>query len=299
MKNIIAYYYNLTPDNIHQKNKKFTFEIQNNLYIFEPFTNTQMDINRIYELSLYLFNNGIHVHQLVFNKENNLITLVNDIPYVLLKVYTKDRRQKTLNNLYLFNNIFINSEFLKKQNWYDLWIKKIDYFEYQISNFDRKYPLIFESFNYFIGLAENAIIMIQDTNKFPLVPAHQRIDYKNNILTIYDPLKLIIDSRVRDTCEYFKSKIFDGIDSEIIFNEIMDYLKTNNLSNTELRLFLGRFFYPSIYFDIYEKIIQGQEEEKSLLKIINNIDNYETILKKIYSYIRNIINIYEIEWLND
>ena len=46
-----------------------------------------------------------------------------------------------------------------------MWIRKIDYFEYQISQFGKKYPIIRESFNYYVGLAENGISLLNKAMK--------------------------------------------------------------------------------------------------------------------------------------
>ena len=54
-----------------------------------------------------------------------------------------------LNSIIITNNI--------DNNWDYLWSTKIDYLEYQINQSGKKYPLIVESFSYFVGLTENAI----------------------------------------------------------------------------------------------------------------------------------------------
>lgn len=36
-----------------------------------------------------------------------------------------------------------------------MWVQKIDYFEYQVSQMGKKYPVIRESSIYYVGLAES------------------------------------------------------------------------------------------------------------------------------------------------
>ena len=54
------------------------------------------------------------------------------------------------------NNILISKD---KCRWQDLWIKKIDYYEYQINQFKKKYPYLYQTFSYYSGLTESAIML--------------------------------------------------------------------------------------------------------------------------------------------
>ena len=71
-----------------------------------------------------------------------------------------------------------------------------------------------------------------------------------------------------------------------------------NFNNNEWGLIFARFLYPSFYFDTYEKIISTNDEEIVIKKVINQIDDYEILLKKLYIYINeNIKMLPEINWL--
>lgn len=302
MKNAIVFYYNLAPVNIHQKGKSFSFTINDENYILLPVENRNSDINKLYEMSLNLFWQSIYVHQFVFNKDLNLITIINDLPYALFKVYINDNRKITLDDIYNFNRSLINDDALKprQQQWYELWIRKIDYFEYQVNQLGKKHPLIRESFSYFVGLSENAIALVRNIPKAETIVAHTRITQDDTLFDLYNPLNLIIDSKVRDACEYFKSCFFNTngpLEEEMLFDDIKYYIQNNRLTVDECLLFLGRMIYPSYYFDIYEVILQNNDKEKSLLKIISKVDEYEYLLQQIYLYLRTIMNVPEIEWL--
>lgn len=302
MKNAIVYYYNLKPTNIHQKSRNFYFSFENESYVLMPFDDKTLDINNLYEISLYLFQQGIYVHQFVVNKDGFLVTIINSISYVLLKTYISQQSKITINNIYVFNNILLNEKLskVKRPGWYQLWIKKIDYFEYQVNQLGKRYPLIRESFSYFVGLSETAIILVRDVAKVDSGIAHERITKDDTLFDLYNPLNLIVDSRIRDACEYFKSCFFnsdDKIDSDLILDEIKIYIQSNRLTVDECILFLGRMIYPSFYFDIYENVLQGKDKEKSLLSVISKINNYEQLLKKIYLYLSSIMSVPEIEWI--
>ncbi|MEG0026384.1 MAG: hypothetical protein RR847_04345 [Bacilli bacterium] len=296
MKNAINYYYNLLPNNIHQRNKEFFFNVGVDNFILKPINKELNDINNLYEITLNLLRQNVYTHQFIFNKNNNLITLINEKWYVVLKVYITNKRKIVVNDIVFFSQIIINMDSLKikRDSWYVLWSKKIDYLEYQVSQLGKKFPLIRESFSYFVGLSENAISLVRDINNIDLKVAHKRIIKSNSLFDLYDPFNFVIDTRIRDICEYFKSCFFEGDD---VFTDIKLYVESSQLTVNECLLFLGRMFYPTFYFDIYEDILLGQNKEKQLLKIINRISDYEILLQEIYSYLKRLMMIPEIEWI--
>ena len=66
-----------------------------------------------------------------------------------------------------------------------MWVQKNDYLEYQTSMLGLKYPLIRESFSYYIGLAETAIEIVNSLEKtsVSLVYSHRRLN--QNIILIF------------------------------------------------------------------------------------------------------------------
>ena len=297
MKNVLSYYYNLHLSDIHQIEGIYRFNLNGIEYAFTQYKRNLNEIRELYELSLLLFQNGIMVHQFVLNKENQLITYVNQKPYVLLQIYNNSKQNITINDI---NNFSFSSSILKlpeKQvNWANLWSDKIDYFEYQVNQFGKKNPLIRESFSYFSGLVENGIslfnILELDYNNYSV--SHQRLSSKDTMFEFLNPMNLIIDYKVRDACEFYKEKFLNKQD---ISNEIKEYLSNKNLNVYEILLFFIRMFYPSFYFDKYEYIINNEEDDYQLKNIIELSDKYEKLLKEIYFYLSKYINMPDIEWI--
>mgnify|MGYP002570268041 FL=1 len=297
MKNVLSYYYNLHLSDIHQIEGIYRFNLNGIEYAFTLYKRNLNEIRELYELSLLLFQNGIMVHQFVLNKENQLITYVNQKPYVLLQIYNNSKQNITINDI---NNFSFSSSILKlpeKQvNWANLWSDKIDYFEYQVNQFGKKNPLIRESFSYFSGLVENGIslfnILELDYNNYSV--SHQRLSSKDTMLEFLNPMNLIIDYKVRDACEFYKEKF---LNKQSISNEIKEYLSNKNLNVYEILLFFIRMFYPSFYFDKYEYIINNEEDDYQLKNIIELSDKYEKLLKEIYFYLSKYINMPDIEWI--
>lgn len=297
MKNVLSYYYNLHLSDIHQIEGIYRFNLNGIEYAFTQYKRNLNEIRELYELSLLLFQNGIMVHQFVLNKENQLITYVNQKPYVLLQIYNNSKQNITINDI---NNFSFSSSILKlpeKQvNWANLWSDKIDYFEYQVNQFGKKNPLIRESFSYFSGLVENGIslfnILELDYNNYSV--SHQRLSSKDTMFEFLNPMNLIIDYKVRDACEFYKEKI---LNKQSISNEIKEYLSNKNLNVYEILLFFIRMFYPSFYFDKYEYIINNEEDDYQLKNIIELSNKYEKLLKEIYFYLSKYINMPDIEWI--
>lgn len=297
MKNVLSYYYNLHLSDIHQIEGIYRFNLNGIEYAFTQYKRNLNEIRELYELSLLLFQNGIMVHQFVLNKENQLITYVNQKPYILLQIYNNSKQNITINDI---NNFSFSSSILKlpeKQvNWANLWSDKIDYFEYQVNQFGKKNPLIRESFSYFSGLVENGIslfnILELDYNNYSV--SHQRLSSKDTMFEFLNPMNLIIDYKVRDACEFYKEKF---LNKQSISNEIKEYLSNKNLNVYEILLFFIRMFYPSFYFDKYEYIINNEEDDYQLKNIIELSDKYEKLLKEIYFYLSKYINMPDIEWI--
>ena len=288
MKNALNYYYNLNVENIHQKNKNYYFKVNNLQYMLLECVNEE--ISDIYSLNIYLTKNYLF-YKIILNKENKIITLINETNYILMEI-NNSIKELNVNEIIKINNIsIVNFNKLRRDNWYTLWTNKIDYFEYQINQIGKKYPIIRESFNYYIGLAETAISLIKSINNegMYLSLSHKRI---NNAFDLYNPLNLIIDVRIRDICEYFKFCFFEN---KNVLRELELFLNYNKLSYNESVYFLARMLFPTYYFDLYEKIIANEVKEEEIKKIISKVDKYEKLLKYIYLNFKNN-NLY-IEWL--
>ena len=62
-------------------------------------------------------------------------------------------------------------------------------------------------------------------------------------------------------------------------------------------LFFVRLFYPSFYFDVYEQIVENNCDEQKILDAIEKTPLYEKLIKDVYAYLSNYINIPDIEWI--
>lgn len=297
MKNAINYFYNLTPTNIYQNKEEYFFTVENNNYIFQECNRTDEEIYELYNLEFYLYKYNIYFHQIILNKDNNLVTPVNNKRYVLLKVFNNDNNRIDLNEITKISNIKVIGEYqhIRRNNWRDLWSRKIDYIEQIIDENKFKYKEFVMNIDYFIGLTENAIQLLEEVNYDSIYISHQRINSNMKIRDLYNPLNIILDYKVRDACEYFKDSLFKKRDIKII-----EYLSSYQLTIEEIYLFFIRFLYLTRYFDLFDNAFINNEMDKvenEILIITNEIERYEINLKQIYEYIYQKGIIIEIEWL--
>ena len=301
MKNNIMYYYNLRIDNITQNNNNYYFTINNDNYCFTIYTRDIKESNEIYKLNKYMLSSNILVHEIIPNKDNYVVTIINNIPYILYKIYINKNKKLTINELtYLSNYTYQVDKILTRNNWNVLWSTKIDYFEYQINQMGKKYPILVDTFAYFTGLAENAISYVKyttletqmETSDNPVI-SHRKIN--NTIESLYNPLNIILDHKSRNIAEYIKLSFLNK--NTNIYQELDSYFSSNYYSEYGLRLLYARIIYPSFYFDMYEQIIQGLRKESDLLNIVSLLDDYELYLKEMYYYLKKYHNIPEIDWI--
>lgn len=298
MKNLIKYYYDLEIDSIVYSFGEYKFKYKSFDYCLVSIEREINEINDIYNLCAYLHRLNIPCHEIIPNNLNSLITDVSQRKYVLLKKYVTSNQLITVDDIIYFNlNTTYNWNFdsLKRTSWDELWTRKIDYYEYQIGQIGKQYPMLYNTLCYFTGLTESGLQLIKMTEySGNLSVCHKRI-YKNMTLTeFYNPLNFVIDYRIRDISEYYKQNIFNL--SDYLYSKLYYTINTYFDQNDVLLLFI-RFFLPTFYFDLYEEIIRGNEKEEKILEIIENIKMYETFLKKIYVYIKTYIRIPRIEWL--
>jgi len=208
MKNAINYYYNLVTYDIRRFNKQYRFSVSDNEYLLCPCEYSLEELEEIYKLDLFLLQMNVYVHKIILNNNNQIITYINDEPYLLMQILVSDNRIINIDAILNFQNLPVYNYFpkLQKNNWRDFWIKKIDYFEYLFNELGIKYSFLSTSFNYFVGITETAIsLLYKIENNDNLVISHRRVKHDSIIQDLYNPLNLVVDSKVRDISEYFKS----------------------------------------------------------------------------------------------
>lgn len=292
MNNFIEYFYRIKTDEIKYDGKyySFTYDYYHyRLYVIDD----NINIDYLISLNKRLLGSTL-ISEIVININYKYISTYNNINYILIKVFVNPDKKIRLNELVSFDYSLYNNTI--SSNWGILWSNKIDYLERLISENNKKYPLMADSFNYFLGMAENAIgyynsIIIP--KNYNLFISHHNLSFNNSIELVYNPLNIFFDYIARDIGEYIKYSFFTN--NKNIFNELS--LLINDLSVIDVKLIIARIMYPSFYFNLYEDILIYNKDEKVLLKIIEKLDDYQKYLANIIDYFGNIYDIDYISWL--
>jgi spore coat protein YutH len=304
MKEMIAFFYNLQPSNITNIEDFFEFEANQSCFLLYQVKRSKEELEDIYHICEELKMKGIAVHTFILNRENKIISNISEKDYILLKTEIEQKEMNIIDIINFQNNLVVSKDKanLYRNNWSELWSKKIDYFEYQIRELGKSKKVVLNSFSYYVGLAENAIAYANSTNNKLLYSGagkiclnHRRLVFPNLTKNYYNPLLFIFDLQVRDIAEYLKSAFFKSETDAWI--EFKAFLTLNKRTIYEYQMFYARMLYPSYYFDIYEKIMNNEETEENLIPFIEKSLAYEEYLKKMYYEINKIAAIEKINWL--
>ena len=293
IKQYIEYYYNLENINIIKIKEYYRLDYKNTNYLFMPLTRYPIEILQINRV----INNDANYDNIVLNKKNQLITYIDGKNYILVRLSKNSANYNLYNQIEKSKIVYLPNEMIDKitkTNWDILWSKKIDYIEYQLNNLDND-NIVFNSVWYYIGMAENAISYVNETlslsSNHRLYVSHKRINeqFFNN------PLNLIVDYRSRDISEYLK---YMFLKKEYDYIEIKEKLQKLNLDEFLCRMIYGRLFFVTFYFDIFDSVMNGNKENKLLLRnIINRADEYEDYINSIYDILAQIKKIPRIGWV--
>ena len=150
MNNFIEYFYNIKLDKIVKYDGFYSFVHCGNLYKLYILNSDEYNIKFLINIKDKLANNTL-ISEIIYNKNNEIVTFYNGISYLLIKIFVNVNKDITLEEISSLSNSLCIQNI--NVNWGKLWSEKIDYLESLIYENGRKFPLLVDSFNYFIGLA--------------------------------------------------------------------------------------------------------------------------------------------------
>lgn len=304
MKETLEYYYGLDIENIEELDGKYHIKQENQDYFFVFYNRGIEELEDIINVSNEMIKKGINVHKILINRNNSFLTKVGEYNYILFAVSNLSEEYDIFDMVKISEKLVLNNNKsnLYRNNWGTLWSEKIDYFEYQVRELSIEKDVVKNSFSYYVGMAENAISYVNNTNMkyggdvYRIVLSHRRVFYPNYKLNYLNPLSFVFDLEVRDIAEYLKAMFFKK-DISFCLDELSSYLKIRHLSLYEYQMLYARLLYPTYYFDIYESVMNKNGDEEQLVNIIKKCDSYEEFLKKAYLEISKYAKIDKIEWI--
>lgn len=299
MIDYINYYYDLYPITINQMDDKYMFYINSEKYYFIIYDRNIEELEELVKLNKEMIENGSLVSEIITNKFDNVINNYNGKLYILIRVYVNDNKNVDIEDIiYMLNEKEIDYSYknISRTNWSKLWEDKVDYFEYQMGHLIKKYPILYNTIDYYLGISENAIFYLKNVvnnydGKVMLGVCHRRIGVSSTLFDLYNPLNLIIDYKVRDISEYIKDAFFEDKDVNKILSTIYSNYYFDKLN---LSLLLSRFLFPSYFYDKFEDIVYNGNNENSIYEIIKKSSIFEEFIN---NYIKSC-NLQSIGWLD-
>lgn len=289
------------------------------------------DVLELEQIAQHLRNFGDnHVPMFVPTTEGNLITTWEQNQYCVL-ANRQSEKQKKLHlgrKLARFHERGRRVPFQIERSsrigqWKDLWEKRLEQmekvwngllFQTPEDEFER---LFIESFPYYMGLTENAIQYLVDTeiDDDPIetdsgTVCHERFT-RNSWGADYfikNPFDWVFDHRSRDLAEWTRERYFRNNqtydkDLQQFFTE---YQSISPLSSFSWRLLYSRLIFPLHYFECIENYyITRSEQDKKMLeeqlsKILRHSEEYERFLGSFY-YVSGApirrLHLPQLEWL--
>ena len=165
MIDYINYYYDLYPITINQMDDKYMFYINSEKYYFIIYDRNKEELEELVKLNKEMIENGSLVSEIITNKFDNVINNYNGKLYILIRVYVNDNKNVDIEDIiYMLNEKEIDYSYknISRTNWSKLWEDKVDYFEYQMGHLIKKYPILYNTIDYYLGISENAIFYLKN-----------------------------------------------------------------------------------------------------------------------------------------
>lgn len=300
MKNFINYYYGFNIHNIYFSNEKYFFYNDQTKYVLKPCYNSSISI--YYQELSYQLEKYRYFFSIILNRENNYITWIENKPYILLKLSNIENEKISIFDIKndMFLDIGNKISTLNRFPWTRLWENKIDYFEEWLFIKQDGYKKIYPLFHYFIGIAENALLYLKESEreeqKEPsdqLVISHDRVTINYELYDYYDPANIIIDHASRDISEYIKSMFLHRVwDLDLV----KQYLENHYFSRYGIRMIFARILFPSFFFDYLEEMITSNRDI-DLLYLESRADEFQTFIKDIGLFFQENYYIPMIPWI--
>jgi len=243
------------------------------------------------------------------NRQNSLITMIDNKAYVLLKLTNIPDDKISFYDIKIdrYVTLIDKLNMINHYPWEKFWEAKIDYWENWFDSKKEQYKKIYPMFQFFIGVSENALMYVKQLARTEqkeecdrLVFQHDRLTTNKTIYDYYNPLNLIIDHSSRDIGEYLKDNYISS-NGDNCLEMIIDFLNTHKLSKYWIKMLYSRILFPSFFFDYIEKIFIADDSTGYQQIVINDLeikkDRFIKLIKEISNILGEKYQIEVIPWI--
>ena len=263
MKELLIKHYGLEIEYSRNYQDGLIFFVNGDYYYLCKCLLNEEELLKCYDLYLLLKSKQVILHDFVFNNDNNLLS----DEYVLLKLnYLIDDI-----DIYDIEKLNIEVDFDYVEDFYSLWIDRIDYYEKELF-VDEDNNFINYSFDYFIGLSE----MLLDYYKNGILVKKKNYVVHRSFITLntidfYNPLNIIVGDKLKDYASYIR----------LTNNWDLLYSLLNNGTYEDRVYLLVRLSFPFKYFYCINNYISNNSCVGELLTIVEDISKYEDYLERL------------------
>ena len=263
MKELLKKHYGLEIEYSRNYQDGLIFFVNGDYYYLCKCLLNEEELLKCYDLYLLLKSKQVILHDFVFNNDNNLLS----DEYVLLKLnYLIDDI-----DIYDIEKLNIEVDFDYVEDFYSLWIDRIDYYEKELF-VDDDNNFINYSFDYFIGLSE----MLLDYYKNSILVIKKNYVVHRSFITLntidfYNPLNIIVGDKLKDYASYIR----------LTNNWDLLYSLLNNGTYEDRVYLLVRLSFPFKYFYCINNYISNNSCVGELLTIVEDISKYEDYLERL------------------
>ncbi|WP_342432840.1 spore coat putative kinase YutH [Neobacillus sp. FSL H8-0543] len=332
LQKLLEQQYGITVDEYFKLNSYDALRGNGFLYLIaKPGRREKEDIEELEKIAEHLRNSGdSHVPAFLPAKDGSLITAWEETNYCVLANRQSEKQQKLRlgRKLAKFHERGKTVPFKIERNsrigqWKQLWEKRLEQIEKVWNDLlfqtpeDEFEKMFIDSFPYYIGMTENAIQYLVDTeiDDEPNVSdsgtvCHERFSETTWGTSYYikNPFDWVFDHRSRDLAEWTRERYFRNTQTyELELNQFFtDYQAVAPLTSFSWRLLFSRLLFPLHYFECIENyyITQSEQEkrvlEEKLTKILRQSMEYERFLGRFYqsagAQMKNL-KIPQVDWL--
>ncbi|KPH78698.1 MULTISPECIES: hypothetical protein [Bacillaceae] len=318
----LSTYYGIQVDEKIGFDREEGYRTGNHVNFITSVENKEMVYLEQASLAYFLRDNHIdHITLPIPNLQGEWFTSYHNNNYMVMQVSNIQQMDKNFEGRRLaeFHQIGSRYQYQPKEissygKWKSLWIEKLDYVEAKVEKEANKNPnayyrLVMDVLPYIIGISENAIQYIRESEtetRFHEVDQgtitfHRYHHQLNDSILWID--NFVYDHPIRDIAEHIRNCIVKGESKEKILQFINEYQSVRPLSVFSFRLLYGRLLFPAHILDLF---IHGFTEEKDeilydkLRQLLDNQTYYEDMLRNLYESLDinpKILNIPVVNWL--